>query len=78
MDIVKFVENIIQNLVDKPEEVVVEHKSGNKTIAILIRIAKEDIGKVIGRQGVMINAIRTISKNIAVKQGKRVIINIIE
>lgn len=78
MDIVKFVEDIVANLVDKPEEVNIEHKSGEKTIAILIKVAKEDVGKIIGRQGAMITAMRTICKHIAVRQNKRVIISIIE
>lgn len=78
MDIIEFVSVVVKEIVDLPDEVNIESQRGEKTISILIKVAKDDIGKMIGKRGQMIMSIRTICKNLAVKQNKRVVINIIE
>ena len=65
-------EVIIRNLVDKPEEVVVTERNEEKAICYEVKVAKEDMGKVIGKQGKMAKAIRSIVKAIATKEHKKV------
>lgn len=69
---------ICKCLCDSPEEIKVEDKSGEKSAVIHINVAKSDIGKVIGKQGNIISAIRTICENISAKNHKRVSIHIID
>ena len=54
------VAQIAQALVDKPEEVAVEEVAGNQTSVLELRVAKDDIGKVIGKQGCIAHAMQTI------------------
>ena len=65
-------EVIIKNLVDKPEEVVVTEKNEEKAVCYEVKVAKDDMGKVIGKQGKMAKAIRSIVKAIATKEHKKV------
>mgnify|MGYP003924715151 CR=1 FL=1 len=65
-------------LVDKPEDVNITEVSGGTTSVIEVRVAKEDVGKIIGRQGHTANAIRTILNGVAAKLKKRVVLEIIE
>jgi uncharacterized protein len=75
---VKLIEDIVKALVDKPDEVVIDAKSGERTVRVDVEVAKEDIGKVIGKKGSVIEAIRLISKNCGLKNGKRIVLNLIE
>ena len=77
-DIKEFVENIIQQLVDKPEEVLVKEQEGEHAVIIEVYIAKSDYGKVIGKKGKNADAIRTIVRAASAKQGKRCTIEINE
>ena len=65
-----------QNLVDHPEAVTVTEISGEE-ITLELRVAPEDMGKVIGRQGRIAKEIRTIIKSVAQRQGARVNVEII-
>lgn len=65
-------EVIIKNLVDNQEEVSITEKSEEKSICYEVKVAKSDMGKVIGKQGKMAKAIRSIIKAIAVKENKKV------
>ena len=65
-------EVIIKNLVDKPEEVVVTEKNDEKAVCYEVKVAKDDMGKVIGKQGKMAKAIRVVVKAIATKEHKRI------
>ena len=78
LTIPELVKQVVECLVDKPETVVIEEKSGERTTVINIIVPKEEVGKVIGREGKIITAIRTISENIAAKYQKRVNIHIID
>jgi len=70
--------HIAKALVDKPEEVVVTEIEGQQTSVIELKVAKEDLGKVIGRQGHTAQAIRTILNAGSKKIGKRFILELIE
>ncbi len=71
------VEVIAKGLVDNPDQVTVNEVEGNQSIIIELRVAPEDMGKVIGKQGRIAKAIRTVVKAAATKQNKRVIVEII-
>ena len=70
--------NIAQLLVDKPELVEVTEMHGEHTTVLELTVAKEDIGKIIGKQGKTAQAIRTILSAVASKNKKRTVLQIIE
>mgnify|MGYP001417204595 CR=1 FL=1 len=72
------VELITESLVDETANVEVSEIEGNQTNIIELKVAKEDIGKVIGRQGRTADAIRTIINCAAAKINKRYILQIID
>jgi predicted RNA-binding protein YlqC (UPF0109 family) len=65
-------------LVDSPEEVVVTEIGGTQSSVIELRVAKEDLGKVIGRQGRTARAMRTILGGASAKMKKRCVLEILE
>jgi predicted RNA-binding protein YlqC (UPF0109 family) len=69
---------IAQALVDHPEEVSVTEVEGNQTSVLELKVAKEDIGKVIGKQGRTARAMRTILGAASAKLKKRTVLEIIE
>jgi predicted RNA-binding protein YlqC (UPF0109 family) len=72
------IEYIAKALVDKPEEVFVTEIEGEQTSVIELKVAKEDLGKVIGKQGRTARAIRTILSASSTKLRKRSVLEIIE
>ncbi|MEA1935801.1 MAG: KH domain-containing protein [Thermodesulfobacteriota bacterium] len=74
-DLVKY---IAQALVDNPEVVEVSEIEGERTSVIELRVAKEDLGKVIGKQGKTAKAMRTILSAASAKLRKRTVLEIIE
>ncbi len=72
----KLVETIARSLVDKPDEVVVTETSDKYGSVIRLSVASEDMGKVIGKQGRIAKAIRTVVKAKAVKENKNVTVEI--
>ena len=74
----ELVEYITESLVDETTNIQVNEVEGNQTNIIELRVAKEDIGKVIGRQGRTADAIRTIVNCAAAKVSKRYILQIID
>jgi predicted RNA-binding protein YlqC (UPF0109 family) len=74
----ELLENIARNLVDNPEEVSVNEVEGEKSLILELRVADEDMGKVIGKQGRIAKAIRTVMKAAAVRNNKRVVVEIIQ
>lgn len=74
----ELVEFIAKALVDKPEDVQVTEIEGESTTVIELRVAKEDLGKVIGKQGRTARAIRTILGASANKIKKRCVLEILE
>jgi len=73
----ELVETIAKSLVDNPDKVQVNEVHGEQSIIIELRVAPEDMGKVIGKQGRIAKAIRTVVKAAAIKDNKRVVVEII-
>lgn len=69
---------IAQSLVDKPEQVSVAEVKGNQTTVLELTVAKEDLGKVIGKQGRTAQAMRTILSAVSSKIKQRTVLEIIE
>ncbi|OGQ07891.1 MAG: RNA-binding protein [Deltaproteobacteria bacterium RIFCSPLOWO2_12_FULL_40_28] len=74
----ELVEMIARALVDKPEDVEVTEIEGEQTTVIELKVAKEDLGKVIGKQGRTARAMRTILGAASTKIRKRSVLEIIE
>ena len=74
----EILESIILNMVDNKQEVEITEKSDNKTITLEVKVAAEDMGKVIGKQGKIAKAIRTVMKSLAAKDHKKVSIEFID
>jgi len=72
------IEMIAKALVDKPEEVEVTEVDGEQTTVIELKVAKEDLGKVIGKQGRTARALRTILSAASTKIRKRSVLEILE
>jgi predicted RNA-binding protein YlqC (UPF0109 family) len=72
----ELVEYIARALVDNPDQVQVIELDGEKSNIIELRVAPEDMGKVIGKQGKIAQSIRTLTKATAAKEGKRVTVEI--
>lgn len=73
-----FVAYIVKNLVDNPDSVRINEITGTNTLILELSVAQADIGKVIGKQGKTINAIRTLMTSVASRGGMRVNLEIIE
>lgn len=73
-----FVAQIAKELVDSPSEVEVSVFEGKKVLVIELKVAKQDLGKIIGKQGRIANAIRTLLSAAATKLKKRAALEIIE
>jgi len=74
----ELIEFIAKALVDKPEDVVVTEIEGEQTSVIELKVAKEDLGKVIGKQGRTARDMRTILSASSTKLRKRSVLEIIE
>ncbi|MBQ2662275.1 MAG: KH domain-containing protein [Clostridia bacterium] len=74
----ELVKYISMNLVDKPDEVKVEEKVEENTTVIELTVAPEDMGKVIGKQGRIAKAIRTVVKAASAQEDRRYSVNILE
>ena len=68
---------VIKNLVDAPEDVSIVEKENEKSICYEVKVAKNDMGKVIGKQGKMAKSIRTLMKSVAVKEHKKISIEFV-
>lgn len=73
----KLVKVLAQALVDNPDEVAVSTVEGERALILELKVSPEDMGKVIGKQGRIAKAIRTVVKAAAAKDGKRVVVEII-
>ena len=74
----ELVEVIAKALVDDPESVVVNEREEKKTPVLEVRVAESDMGKVIGKQGRIAKAIRSVVKAAAAKEDKKVIVDIMD
>ncbi|MDE6969242.1 MAG: KH domain-containing protein [Eubacterium sp.] len=74
----ELVEVIAKSLVDHPEEVIVTETENEKSIVVGLQVAQSDMGKVIGKQGRIAKAIRSVVKAAASKADKKVIVEIMQ
>ncbi len=75
LELVKYV---AESLVDNPSEVKVKQVEGDKTIVLELSVARVDMGKVIGKQGRIAKAIRTVVKAASAKSRKKYVVEIVE
>ncbi|BES65254.1 KH domain-containing protein [Gottschalkiaceae bacterium SANA] len=68
---------IVKSLVDQPDAVEINEIEGTQTIILEVKVASDDMGKIIGKQGRIAKAIRTVVKAAAIKLDKRVVVEII-
>jgi predicted RNA-binding protein YlqC (UPF0109 family) len=74
----ELIKHIAQSLVDNPDKVEVTEVIGEQTSVIELRVAKEDLGKIIGKQGRTAQSIRTILSAASAKVHKRAVLEILE
>jgi len=74
----ELVEVIAKSLVDYPDEVQVTETENDKSIVLELKVAQSDMGKVIGKQGRIAKAIRSVVKVAASKEDKKVIVEIMQ
>lgn len=74
----EFIEYVVKALVDYPEQVDVKEVDGERVVVFELRLNPTDVGKVIGKSGRTITAIRTLLTSTAAKSGKRAMLEIIE
>ena len=74
----ELLETIAKSLVDAPELVSVSEVEGEQSIILELRVGESDMGKVIGKQGRIAKAIRTVVKAAANKDNKRVVVEIMQ
>ena len=73
----ELIEYIARSLVTKPDEVQVTEKESDRGTVLELNVASEDMGKIIGKQGRIVKALRTVVKAAAVKQNKKVVVEIV-
>ena len=77
-DLKALIEHMAKALVDKPDAVSVQETDGEKTAIIELRVAPDDLGKVIGKQGWTARSMRTLLNAAGTKLGKRCVLEILE
>jgi predicted RNA-binding protein YlqC (UPF0109 family) len=74
----ELVEYLARRLVDNPDEVSVERVERDDAVVLLLRVAEDDRGKVIGRQGRIVRALRTLVRASGARQHERALLEIVE
>ncbi|MGI6224690.1 MAG: KH domain-containing protein [Peptococcales bacterium] len=74
----ELVEFLAKSLVDNPEQVQVREVEGERSVILELTVASEDMGKIIGKQGRIAKAIRTVVKAAATREGKKVVVEILQ
>ena len=74
----ELIEYIVRALVDHPDDVRVSEIDGEKTVIFELRCHKEDVGKVIGKSGKTVGAIRTLLSTAAAKQNRRAMLEVVD
>ncbi|PIS03367.1 MAG: hypothetical protein COT85_00790 [Chlamydiae bacterium CG10_big_fil_rev_8_21_14_0_10_42_34] len=74
----EFVAYIIKNMVNEPDQVDIRAVEGQSGLLIEIRVASEDIGKVVGRKGNVIRSLRTLAMTIGARMGRRIHLEIVQ
>jgi predicted RNA-binding protein YlqC (UPF0109 family) len=75
-DVRALVEFLVRGLVERPEAVSVRASERDRTVFIEVTVASEDVGRVIGRRGRIVEAIRTLARAVATSDGRRVVVEI--
>ena len=73
----ELIELIVKSIVDDPDQVVVSAVTGERTVIYEVKVGPEDAGKIIGKEGRIANALRTVVKAAAMKEGQKVSVEII-
>ncbi len=73
----QLIEYLVKELVDDPEQVNINEVPGDEATTYEVRVAPDDLGKVIGKQGRIANALRTVAKAAAMKHKKKVYVEIV-
>ena len=74
----EILETIILNLVEDKEQVGISSKEEGKTLTLEVKVAEDDMGRVIGKQGKIAKSIRTVMKSLAAKEHKKVVVEFID
>ena len=74
----ELIEFLARRLVDNPDEVSVDEAEEDGALVLRLRVAPDDVGKVIGRQGRLARALRTIVRAGSVREGRRVLLEIVD
>lgn len=74
----EILETLIKSLVENTEEVTITEKEEGKTTVFEVKVAQNDMGKVIGRQGRVAKSIRTVMKSVAGKEHKKVVVEFLD
>jgi len=74
----EFIERIVKNLVDRPDEVSISEVGGERTVVYELKVGEGELGKVIGKHGQTAKSIRTLLSAASAKQGKRSVLEILE
>jgi len=74
----EFVEYLVKNLVEEPNAVSVKCYEGETGVIVEIRVGEGDVGKVVGRKGMTIKALRTISSMVCARLGRKVRLELVE
>ncbi|MDF7801236.1 KH domain-containing protein [Pontiellaceae bacterium B1224] len=74
----KILESIAKSLVDAPNEVQITEVDGEKTIIFELRCNAKDVGKIIGKSGKTVGAMRTIMNSMAAKQGRKAMLEVVD
>ena len=69
---------IVENLVEHPEEIVIEQVENHDTVVFQLKVAPSGMGKVIGRQGRIAKEIRVLVKNAGMRENKRILVDILD
>jgi hypothetical protein len=72
------IEHIVRALVDHPDDIRITEVDGEKTVVFELRCHPEDIGKVIGKSGKTVGAIRTLLNTAATKEGRRAMLEVVD
>ena len=76
MGIENLIKNIVSSIVDEPEQIFITQEETDKGILYQVKVGKDDVGKIIGKQGRVASAIRTVAKAAGAKEGVRVMVNV--
>ena len=74
----ELIEYVVKTLVDHPEEIRISEIEGERTIVFELRCHPEDVGKVIGKSGKTVGAIRTLLSTVAARQNRRAMLEVVE